>query len=92
MLRGSGRGIGGTVTSPAPSRPRLDWLVLLRPLRTDTEVPREVLRDARERPDIDRDEGRDVLLEVEREVPEEATAGAEGALTGWTGARPHSVQ
>ncbi|GGX10175.1 hypothetical protein GCM10010297_34700 [Streptomyces malachitofuscus] len=39
MVRGSGRGIGGTCTRPAPSRPRLDEPAPVPELRTDTERP-----------------------------------------------------
>ena len=108
MLSGSGRGIAGTVTRPAPSRPRLDWLVLLRVLRTDTEVPCEALREARERPDMEREEGREVLLDTLRELPEsglpepepepeplpepERAAGTAWPVAAASGARPHSVQ
>jgi hypothetical protein len=89
MLRGSGRGIGGTVTSPAPSAPRLDCEVLLRVLRTDTEERVEPLRTDRERPESERDEPREVL--VDRADRDEACCGTLVAATG-AGARPHSVQ
>jgi hypothetical protein len=107
MLRGSGRGTGGTVTRPAPSAPRLDCEVLLRVLRTETEERTEPVRAERERPESERDEPREVLLEVLCEVcPDrpEACAGTlpdpaadpdptpdPAAVTG-AGASPHSVQ
>jgi len=89
MLIGSGRGIGGTATRPAPSRPRLDWLVLLLVLRTDTEVRCEELREARERPDSEREEREE--REPLSPLPVLAVGTAGAARTG-SGARPHSVQ
>jgi hypothetical protein len=93
MLRGSGRGTGGTVTSPAPSAPRLDCEVLLRVLRTDTEERVEPLRTDRERPESVREEPREVLLErAERTDREEACCGTPVEEAAGAGASPHSVQ
>ncbi|GAA2537434.1 hypothetical protein GCM10010423_38480 [Streptomyces levis] len=55
ISRGSGRGIGGTCTSPAPSRPRDDEPAAEPELRTDTERPVDLPDEARvRRPDTDR--------------------------------------
>jgi hypothetical protein len=58
--RGSGRGIGGTETRPAPNVPRVGPLLpLLRELRTDTERG------------VEPQEERDSLPDTERREPEE---------------------
>jgi hypothetical protein len=98
MARGSGRGIGGTVTRPAPSRPRVDWEEEARLDRTDTEVLREEPRLVRERPDSERlvDSGPEALVDPRPvDCAGTAAAGADveaEADAGAAGARPHSVQ
>ncbi|CAM5538485.1 hypothetical protein GCM10010266_07540 [Streptomyces griseomycini] len=75
IARGSGRGIGGTSTSPAPSRPRLEEPAAEPELRTDTERP--VLRPDSERDSRPETERRDfddcddvrALRPLEREPP-----------------------
>jgi hypothetical protein len=75
IARGSGRGTCGTVTSPAPSRPRADAPEDEPELRTDTERPVELPdRERESRPDTERrdlDDWEDVreLRELERELP-----------------------
>ncbi|GAA0653606.1 hypothetical protein GCM10009535_35090 [Streptomyces thermocarboxydovorans] len=55
MVRGSGRGIGGTVTRPAPRRPRPEEPAAEPELRTDTERPELRPDSERERrPDTER--------------------------------------
>src|SRR5690606_16027199 len=56
IARGSGRGIGGTCTRPAPSRPRLP----------EEEAPAPELRTDTERFDARPDSERDRLPETER--------------------------
>jgi len=65
--RGSGRGTSGTVTRPAPSRPRPDWPLLEPELRTDTE--RAVLCPDSERESRPETERRDAAERAEREDP-----------------------
>ncbi|GGW79774.1 hypothetical protein GCM10010383_04240 [Streptomyces lomondensis] len=76
IARGSGRGIGGTWTSPAPSRPRDEEPAAEPELRTDTERPVDLPdRERERRPDTERrdfDDWDDVREEprlLERELP-----------------------
>ncbi|GAA2762564.1 hypothetical protein GCM10010103_16050 [Streptomyces paradoxus] len=75
ISRGSGRGIGGTCTSPAPSRPRDPEPAVEPELRTDTERPVDLPDSDRDRrPDTERrdfDDWDDVreLPPLERELP-----------------------
>jgi hypothetical protein len=78
ISRGSGRGIGGTCTRPAPSRPREDEPAAEPELRTDNE--RLVDRPDRERdsrPDTERrdfddcDDVRELRPERELRLPDE---------------------
>ncbi|KIE28103.1 hypothetical protein LK08_05025 [Streptomyces sp. MUSC 125] len=69
MARGSGRGTCGTLTSPAPSRPRADVLDDEPELRTDTDRPLDLPDSERERrPDTERRDFDD--WEAVRELPE----------------------
>jgi hypothetical protein len=75
ISRGSGRGIGGTWTSPAPSRPRDEEPAAEPELRTDTERPVALPdRERERRPDTERrdfddwDDVRELRL-LERELP-----------------------
>lgn len=70
---GSGRGIGGTATSPAPSLLRVGPLEPERELRTDTGFPPTVL------PLSERDSRPDTERREEREVPDEREDREEGA-------------
>ncbi len=56
IRRGSGRGIAGTCTRPAPSRPRPELPAPVPELRTDTERPVAVRPDSEResRPDTER--------------------------------------
>ncbi|GGL69977.1 hypothetical protein GCM10010129_11870 [Streptomyces fumigatiscleroticus] len=75
IARGSGRGIGGTCTRPAPRRPRAEDPAAEPELRTDSERPVDFPdRDRDSRPDTERrdfddcDDVRELPL-PERELP-----------------------
>ncbi|KFG75483.1 hypothetical protein FM21_04910 [Streptomyces mutabilis] len=78
IARGSGRGIAGTSTRPAPSRPRAEAPVPEPELRTDTERPVDRPDTDREsRPDTERRDFEDCddvreLRPLERELPPHA--------------------
>lgn len=97
--RGSGRGTLGTLTSPAPRRPRVGPLPLLPVVRTETELASCPDCEPASRPETDlreasRPDDRDDLLLVEARPerpmlrPEEARAAAEEAAIGVEASNP----